>query len=167
MERSAGILIYRFAKDGEIEVLLGKCGGPKWKNRFAGAWNIPKGRVEAHESDLVCALREFNEETALGLEMPSSVDELLDLGTSVTSAGKTVKIFAVERNYNPSGSKVLISSVECLTEWPAGSGKMIKVPEMCEAMYFKLSRAKGIIFPYQKIFLTRLEEEIKKNNNLY
>ena len=29
MEKSSGILVYRF-KQGELQVLLGKCGGPAW-----------------------------------------------------------------------------------------------------------------------------------------
>ena len=49
----------------------------------------------------------------------------------------------------------------CETEWPIKSGKMITVPELSEAYYFKMNVAKRMIFPYQKIFLDRLEEALK------
>ena len=48
-EVSAGILVYRIV-DNEIQVLLGKNGGPRWKNKSVGAWNIPKGHVEDGEN---------------------------------------------------------------------------------------------------------------------
>ena len=47
------------------------------------------------------------------------------------------------------------------TEWPPKSGKIITVPELSEGYYFKLEVAKRMIFPYQKIFLDRLEETLK------
>jgi predicted NUDIX family NTP pyrophosphohydrolase len=46
---SAGILLFR-QRDGEIEILLIKPGGPFWRNKDAGAWMIPKGMVEAGET---------------------------------------------------------------------------------------------------------------------
>ena len=63
---SAGVLLFR-DRDGEIEVLLVKPGGPFWTKRDAGAWMIPKGAVEPGESAAEAALREFAEETGTSL----------------------------------------------------------------------------------------------------
>jgi predicted NUDIX family NTP pyrophosphohydrolase len=64
---SAGILVYWEAPTGP-EFLLAHPGGPFWKNRDAGVWTVPKGLLEAGESPLEAAAREFQEET--GLELP-------------------------------------------------------------------------------------------------
>ena len=64
-ETSAGILVYRFDKEGKIQVLLGKMGGPRWVKKSVGAWNIPKGHIEDGENLLDGAIREFMEETTL------------------------------------------------------------------------------------------------------
>lgn len=160
-ETSSGILVYRII-DNEIQVLLGKCGGPKWESTSIGAWNIPKGHVEDTDTSMFsAALREFNEETSLNLT-PKNCNDYIDLGESVTKKGKHVKIFAVEMNFvDPSEYKVDIKSNIVDTEWPKGSGKIIQVPELSEAYYFKINVAKRMIFSYQKIFLYRLEEELK------
>lgn len=160
-EHSAGILVYRFSPKGELEVLLGKCGGPRWEKRFVGAWNIPKGHVEDHETDLEAAAREFREETSLDLDI--NEESLIDLGESNTSSGKkSVKIYAIEKDFNPDGGKVEIESNMCETEWPPKSGQMIEVPELSQCMYFKASAAKKICFSYQKIFIERLEEQLSR-----
>ena len=83
--------------------------------------------------------------------------------SSRTKSGKTVHIYAVEQDFVPGSFKVEIKSNECETEWPPKSGKMIIVPELDEAYYFKLNVAKRMIFPYQKVFLDRLEENLNKN----
>lgn len=158
-EVSAGILIYRIV-DGEIHVLLGKNGGPRWKNKSVGAWNIPKGHVENDENLLDAAIREFSEETSLDLNI-TKYEDIKYLGSSRTKSGKTVHIYAVEYDYIPGEFKVDIQSNMCETEWPPKSGKIIEVPELDEAYYFKIEVAKRMIFPYQKIFLEKLEEVFK------
>ena len=155
-ETSAGILVYRIV-DGNIEVLLGKNGGPKYEHMNVGAWNIPKGHVEDGENFTTAALREFNEETSLDL-MLERCDELIDLGETKTKAGKTVKIFAIERDFVPGEYKVDIKSNMCTTEWPPKSGNIIKVPELSDAFYFKMNVAMKLIFSYQKYFLNKLSE---------
>lgn len=157
-EVSAGILIYRII-DNEIQVLLGKNGGPRWKNKSVGAWNIPKGHVENNENIFDTAIREFIEETSLELDIKSFNDTIY-LGYSRTKSGKTVHIWALEHDYKPNEYKVEISSSLIETEWPPKSGNMIKVPELSEAYYFKLTVAKRMIFPYQKCFLEKLENEL-------
>lgn len=160
-EVSAGILIYRII-DNEIQVLLGKNGGPRWKNKSVGAWNIPKGHVENGENLLDAAIREFSEETSLDLNI-QKYDDIKYLESSKTKSGKTVHIYAVEQDYVPGEFKVEISSNIVETEWPPKSGTIIEVPELAEAYYFKLNVAKRMIFPYQKIFLDKLEQVLNRN----
>lgn len=167
VETSSGILVYRILNN-EIQVLLGKCGGPKWETKSSiGAWNIPKGHVEDSDGSITsAALREFNEETSLGLTA-KSCDDFIDLGEAVTKTGKHVKIFALEKDFiGPTEFKVPIKSNMCDTEWPKGSGKIIQVPELSEAYYFKLNVAKRMIFSYQKVFLDRLETELAKKKEM-
>ena len=159
-EVSAGILVYRMDKRGTIQVLLGKNGGPRYENRSVGTWNIPKGHVEQNEDILSTAIREFTEETSL--KLPNiNLSNLLYLGTAYTSTRrKGVHIYACKYDFNPDGNHVEIKSNMCVTEWPPHSGNMIEVPELCDAYYFDLSTAKNLIFPYQKIFIDRLIDQI-------
>lgn len=160
-ECSAGILAYRL-QNGELQVLLAKNGGPKYDKMSVGAWNIPKGHVEEGEDFFKAALREFSEETSLELNI-KNWSEMIDLGEAHTKSGKLVKIYAIERDFAKDGEfKVNIKSNTCMTEWPPKSGKMIEIPEMSEAFYFKMNVARRMIFSYQRCFLDRLEEEINK-----
>lgn len=140
--------------------------GPKWAKKSVGAWNIPKGHIEDGENVLDSAIREFIEETSLPIEIGDIVEKIY-LGTSKTSFGKIVHIYAIEHDYIGSDDvyRVEIKSNLCETEWPPNSGKKIMVPELSEAYYFKLEVAKRMIFPYQKIFLDRLEEELKNDKS--
>ena len=64
-QRSAGLLLYRRARDG-VEVLLVHLGGPYWTLKEEGAWSVPKGEHDESEDPLEVAMREFSEE--LGTE---------------------------------------------------------------------------------------------------
>ena len=55
--RSSGILFYRRA-GGRIEVLLVHPGGPFWRNKDVGAWQILKGEIEPGEDEQAAARRE-------------------------------------------------------------------------------------------------------------
>lgn len=159
-ETSAGILVYRMDKKGTIQVLLGKNGGPRYENRNVGTWNIPKGHVEQGEDILSAAVREFSEETSLILPDLNSAN-LLYLDTAYTSnRRKCVHIYAIKHDYNPDGNHVEIKSNMCKTEWPPHSGNTIEVPELCDAYYFDLNTAKNLIFPYQKVFIDRLMDQM-------
>lgn len=46
---SAGVLLYRRLQD-VLEVLLVHPGGPYWRSRDAGAWQLPKGEIEPDEA---------------------------------------------------------------------------------------------------------------------
>src|SRR4051812_36980858 len=88
--RSAGIVLFR-QREGSIEVLLIKPGGPFWRNRHAGAWMIPKGMVEPGEGAAEAALREFEEETGTRLTAVP-----FPLATVRQAGGKMVEAFALE-----------------------------------------------------------------------
>ena len=163
-EISAGIMVYR-TKGNTLEVLLGKNGGPRWASREVGAWNIPKGHVEEDEELIEGAIREFKEETSL--EIPNNYKETLKyLGVNRTNTGKYVHIFAFEYDYNPSGYEVHITSNMCDTEWPPKSGKIIQVPELCKAYYWKKDVAERMIFPYQKSFIKKLFDILKEEHQI-
>ena len=88
--RSAGILIYRQPAEG-TEVLLVHPGGPFWRNKDVGAWQIPKGLVEPGEDDEAAARREAGEELGIQLDGP-----LTPLGEIRQDGGKTVVAYAAE-----------------------------------------------------------------------
>lgn len=179
-EFSSGVLVYRIVnvedKNGnnreQLQVLLGKCGGPKWDRLDYGVWNIPKGHIDANDSGpLDCAIREFKEET--GLEFRQSTAEnpvkFIDLGKSSTKSGKIVQIYGVEENFPSDDSgevKIMSNMVE--TADPANPKNKIQVPELSRACYFEINKAKRKIFAYQRCFLDNLENYInnQKSNNI-
>ena len=167
MEKSSGILVYRFKK-GELQVLLGKCGGPAWAKINKGAWNIPKGHIENDENILETAKREFYEETNLILPEDEIKDiDYLYLGESTTKSRKHVFIYAIQYDFTApyQEDNVIIHSNLCETEWPKKSGNIIQIPELSEARYFNIDKAKEYIFSYQKIFLDRLIEQLVMEND--
>ena len=156
MEKSCGILAYRW-KDGELQVLLGKNGGPFGSGT---PWNIPKGHIEEGESEFQCAVREFEEET--GLKVPTT-KHCVNLGSANTVSGrKNVTIFAVEHDYNPHGDNVPITSMTFTKEYPRNSGNFITAPELVSAKYVNATEALGIMFQYQKVFVERLVDIVSK-----
>src|SRR5688500_2490968 len=112
---SAGLLLYRRAPAG-LELFLAHPGGPFWQRRDAGAWTIPKGAVEAGETLLAAACREFEEETGI-----APVGPFLSLGSIRQKAGKLIHAWAWEGDADPSS----IRSITMETEWPRGSGRRI------------------------------------------
>jgi len=108
---SAGVLLFR-QRDGETQVLLIKPGGPFWRNKDAGAWMIPKGRVERGEQPAEAALREFEEETGTRLtSMPFALAKIRQAG------GKWVEAFAVEGDLYADS----VRSNQFEVEWPPHS----------------------------------------------
>ena len=86
---SAGLLLYRRAAGGGLEVFLAHPGGPFWRQRDAGAWTIPKGVVNDGEELLAAAQREFHEETGVLATGP-----FLALGSIRQRSGKQVHAWA-------------------------------------------------------------------------
>lgn len=83
---SAGILLYRFNKLNQLEVLLGKNGGPFY-NKIKRSWNIPKGHIEGNESLQEGAIREFQQETSIILTS-AEIKNLIYLGMNNTKSRK-------------------------------------------------------------------------------
>ena len=147
---SAGVLLFR-RRDGEIEVLLIKPGGPFWKNKDAGAWMIPKGIVETGEMPAEAALREFAEETGTRLTAVP-----FPLATVKQAGGKIVEAFAVEGDLDPAA----IQSIDFEMEWPPRSGKLERFPEAEEARWMSLDEARKMMLPSQLPLLVALETKL-------
>lgn len=148
---SAGILLFR-KRDGHLQVLLIKPGGPFWRNKNAGAWMIPKGAVEHGEAALEAALREFHEET--GTELTGTA---VALATVRQSGGKLVEAFAVEGDLDPDA----MISMNFEMEWPPRSGRRERFPEAAEARWLSIAEARALMLPSQLPLLDALEEKLR------
>ena len=149
---SAGIVLFR-RREGAMQVLLIKPGGPFWKNKDGGAWMIPKGMVEPGEAAVEAALREFAEETGTRL---SAVP--VPLAIVRQSGGKMVEAFAVEGDLDPA----TIHSNEVEIEWPPRSGIRRLYPEAVEARWMSLAEARELMLPSQLPLLDALESTARK-----
>jgi len=150
--RSAGILLFRRAGGGELEVLLVHPGGPFWARRDAGAWSIPKGEVDAGEDERACALRELAEETGSTLFAGAPEEELLALGEVRLRSGKVVIAWALEGDLD---ADAIVSNTFEL-EWPPRSGRVRTFPEVDRAAWLTLAAAREKLLPAQAPFLDRL-----------
>lgn len=144
---SAGLLMYR-RHAGALEVLLVHPGGPYWARKDAGAWFIPKGEIEAGESELDAAQREFEEETGI-----PPVGPYLPLGRIKHKSGKIVIAWAFEGTTDPG----TIRSNLFTMEWPPKSGQMQEFPEVDGAAFFTIGSAIGKINTQEHELLTRLD----------
>ena len=149
---SAGILLFR-QRDGATEVLLIKPGGPFWRNKDAGAWMIPKGKVERGEVPAEAALREFEEETGTRLTAVP-----FPLAVVRQAGGKIVEAFAVEGDLDPTA----IQSNHFDLEWPPRSGRLEQFPEVEEARWVSLAEARALMLPSQLPLLGALEQMLKE-----
>ncbi|WP_217923067.1 NUDIX domain-containing protein [Miltoncostaea oceani] len=131
--RSAGLLLHRRGPSG-TEVLIGHMGGPFWARRDAAAWSIPKGLAEEGEEPLQVARREFTEE--MGSPPPEGTP--VALGEFRQRGGKVVVVFAQEGDFDATA----ISSNEFEMEWPRGSGRTARFPEVDRAEWVALDRAR-------------------------
>jgi predicted NUDIX family NTP pyrophosphohydrolase len=148
MKRSAGILMYR-RRAGATEVFLVHPGGPFWKNRDDGAWQIPKGEIAEGEEPLLCARREFQEETGFVAD-----GDFIELGTFRQPGGKHVQAWATEGDCNPGE---LVSN-EFEMEWPPRSGRRQSFPEVDRGQWFGIERAREKLLIGQRPILTRFLE---------
>jgi predicted NUDIX family NTP pyrophosphohydrolase len=148
---SAGILIYR-GLPPELHVLLVHPGGPFWRNKDMGAWQIPKGLVEPGEETEAAARREAEEE--LGLRLAG---KLHPLGRIKQAGGKLVEAFALERDLDSN----VVASNRFEIEWPPGSGRTQSFPEVDAARWFPLDEARRMMLASQVPFLDRLLEYLQ------
>lgn len=136
----------------ELEVLLIHPGGPYWLRKDRGAWQIPKGEMDAGEEPEATARREAEEELGITLEGP-----LRPLGEIRQAGGKWVTAFAIEHDLDPAA----IRSNEFETEWPPGSGKLERFPEVSAAKWLTLEQARTVMLPSQLPLLDRLTELLR------
>src|SRR6476619_1172960 len=94
--KSAGLLMFRRAAGGKVEVLLAHPGGPFWAGKDAGAWTIPKGEYDDTEQAIAAAKREFVEETGFG-----AIEPFIALGSLKQPSGKWISIWAFESDCDP------------------------------------------------------------------
>ena len=148
--RSAGILLFRI-REGRVEVLLIRPGGPFWRNKDAGTWMIPKGAIEEGEAAAEAALREFEEETGTRLsDVPFPLARIRQAG------GKQVEAFALEGDLDAAA----LRSNEFEVEWPPRSGKRQRFPEAAEARWMALPEAREMMLPSQLPLLDALEAKL-------
>jgi predicted NUDIX family NTP pyrophosphohydrolase len=147
-KESAGLLLYR-RRNQHLEVLLVHPGGPFWQRRDQGVWSIPKGEIEAGETPVAVARREFQEE----LGQPTPEGELTPLGMIRQAGGKVVHAWTAPGDLDT--ERVRSSTFEM--EWPPRSGKMQAFPEVDRAAWFDMKAAREKILPAQEPFLERLE----------
>jgi predicted NUDIX family NTP pyrophosphohydrolase len=129
---SAGIALHRLT-GREPEFLLLHPGGPFWAKKDAGAWSIPKGLIEAGETPLAAARREFAEE--LGLSPPEG--EMVPLGEFRLPSRKIVTAFALRGDLDPAAMRPGTFTME----WPPKSGNTAEFPEADRAAWFTLDAA--------------------------
>ena len=152
MKQSAGLLMFR-RPGGILQVLLAHPGGPFWRSRDAGAWTIPKGEFADPERAVNAAQREFAEETGFAVTPP-----LLSLGDVVQKSGKRVSAWAFEGECDP--AQLRCNGFEL--EWPPGSGRTQRHPEIDRVAWFGLAEARRKLLPAQRAFLDRLEQMLER-----
>lgn len=147
-KRSAGLLLYRITESGGTEVLIGHMGGPFWAGRTRAAWSIPKGEYGPDETPEDAAAREFEEEVGY----PAPDGHRVPLGETRQSGGKTVTVWAIEADFDPS---IAVPGTFTM-EWPRGSGVEREFPELDRLDWFPLDEAVELLVSGQRIFLGRL-----------
>ena len=150
---SAGILLYRRAGDGTVEVLIGHMGGPFWAKKDAGGWSIPKGEYAPGEDPFAAAQREFLEE--LGSPVPAV--DFVPLGEVRQSGGKTLTVWAAQGDFDVTTA---VSNTFSL-EWPPRSGRQQEFPEIDRAAWVRLDAARDLVVKGQVPLLDRLLQELE------
>ena len=150
-ERSAGLLLHRRGAAG-TEVLIAHMGGPFWARRDAAAWSIPKGLTDDGEDPLQAARREFTEE--MGSPPPDGTP--VALGEFRQRSGKVVVVFAQEGDFDATA----IRSDEFEMEWPRGSGRIARFPEVDRAEWAGLDRARVALVAGQVPALDALQAHL-------
>ena len=151
---SAGLMMYRI-REGQLEVLIAHPGGPFCRHRDRDCWTIPKGEVEAGESLLDAARREFQEEVGIVPAGP-----FIDLGWIRQKSGKKVYAWAFHRDRLPAA---LLSTSTFELEWPPGSGRLSQFPEVDRAEFFPVDACRFRLKNAQHPFLDRLACRLRES----
>lgn len=149
---SAGLFMYRWKQD-KLEVLLCHPGGPLYEGKDNGYWGIPKGKVEANETILQGAFREFAEET--GFE--PCISELISLGSVTEKSGKLICAWAFQGNCDTDQP---VQSNLFQMEWPPRSGRIQSFPEVDQLQFVTPDMARIKIECIQRQFVERLEKHL-------
>jgi predicted NUDIX family NTP pyrophosphohydrolase len=152
------LLVYRIA-DAGIEVLLVHPGGPFWAKKDDGAWSIPKGELDEDEraepdedkAAYAAAVREFEEE----IGQPAPTGKVIDLGEVRQRSGKVVRAWGLVSSPDQIDA-ASIRSNEVELEWPRGSGRRIRFPEVDRAEWMSPERARSKLVTAQVTLLDRL-----------
>jgi len=146
--------MYRKGASG-LEFFIVHPGGPFYKNKDEGVWDIPKGQIEAHESEqFEVAKREFFEET--GIEPPQDAGLYLPLGEVQMKSGKIVYAWAFEGDFNGE-----ITSNTITLEWPPHSGKKIEIPEVDRGGFCNYAEVSKKLNPALVQFCQRLQVKLQ------
>lgn len=149
--------MYRI-RDGNLQVFLAHPGGPLFRKKDEGHWTIPKGEPSGDEPLLKTAIREFEEETGV---IPKG--EYLELGSIRQKGGKVVCGWAFEGDHV---EPQLVRSNIFEMEWPPGSGRIRRFPEVDRAQFFSLSEARTKLketqWPLVERLIAILENAAKK-----
>ena len=148
--RSTGVILYRMRAG--LEVLLVHPGGPYWRGRDRGAWQIPKGEIGPDEPPETAARREVEEELGVAI-----AGELRSLGEIRQAGGKWVLAYAAEQDLDPAE---VVSNTFAL-EWPPRSGKIGEFPEVDAARWMDMAEARAMMLPSQLLLLDRLIDLLK------
>jgi len=149
-DHSAGVLLYH-RSGSALEVLLVHPGGPFWRNRQTGAWQIPKGLIEDGEDAATAAKRETEEE--LGLELIGTPEPLAVIRQA---NGKIVEAYALEQDVDPA----LIRSNLFTMEWPPRSGRTAEFPEIDTARWVTPEEASTLMLKSQLPLIDALRERL-------
>jgi predicted NUDIX family NTP pyrophosphohydrolase len=148
--RSAGVLLFRRDR-GRIEVLLVHPGGPFYRNKDKGSWQIPKGLIEVQEDPAQTAKRETEEE--LGIMLDGAP---WPLATIRQAGGKVVEAFALEQIID--ADRITSNLFEM--EWPPRSGERASFPEVDRAAWYDLATASAMMLMSQQPLLDALQVAI-------
>jgi predicted NUDIX family NTP pyrophosphohydrolase len=144
-------------RKNELEVLLAHPGGPFFTRKDDGGWTIPKGEAAPGEDLLTRAQIEFEEEVGI---RPENAREWIQLGWIKQKGGKIVHAWAFEGDL-PEGFQCNSNLFEL--EWPRGSGKYEKFPEVDQACFFSDKAARRKLKSTQVPFLDRLQVALNES----
>ncbi len=148
----AGILAYTMA-NGKIELFLVMPGGPYYEGMSEGEWGVPKGKIDADDTNIFnAAIREFHEETGVKL---SRNGEFIELNPMRAWNGKILKCWA----YHDVDKKIRFRGSNTFTlMW---QGKMQEFEEVRDGRYFALAQAKTMMKHDQLVLVKQLVTELK------